>query len=93
MSGGGRYDQLVGMLDPKGVQVPCVGVSIGIERIFTILERRAKAPGAAKVRTTQTEVMVASGTSNLVDDRMKICAELWDAGIKVCVVKKKLNDS
>ncbi|XP_029853419.1 histidine--tRNA ligase, cytoplasmic-like isoform X3 [Aquila chrysaetos chrysaetos] len=43
VAGGGRYDGLVGMFDPKGRKVPCVGVSIGIERIFSILEQRLKA--------------------------------------------------
>lgn len=40
VAGGGRYDGLVGMFDPKGRKVPCVGVSIGVERIFSILEQR-----------------------------------------------------
>merc|ERR1712222_108609 len=35
VAGGGRYDGLVGMFDPKGRSVPCVGVSIGIERLFS----------------------------------------------------------
>uniref|UniRef100_A0AAQ4RY29 histidine--tRNA ligase n=1 Tax=Gasterosteus aculeatus aculeatus TaxID=481459 RepID=A0AAQ4RY29_GASAC len=43
VAGGGRYDGLVGMFDPKGRKVPCVGVSIGIERIFSILEQKAEA--------------------------------------------------
>ena len=42
VAGGGRYDGLVGMFDPKGKQVPCVGVSIGIERIFSILEAKSQ---------------------------------------------------
>ena len=37
--GGGRYDGLVGMF--SGKNIPAVGVSIGIERIFAILERKA----------------------------------------------------
>ena len=41
VAGGGRYDGLVGMFDAKGKKVPCVGVSIGIERIFAIMEQRA----------------------------------------------------
>ena len=40
VAGGGRYDGLVGMFDPKGRKVPCVGVSIGIERIFSIMEQK-----------------------------------------------------
>ena len=82
VAGGGRYDGLVGMFDPKGGQVPCVGVSIGIERIFSIMEARAKMEGAARVRTVETQVLVASGQKDLLEDRMKICTQLWDAGIK-----------
>lgn len=42
VAGGGRYDGLVGMFDPKARKVPCVGVSIGIERIFSIMEQKAE---------------------------------------------------
>ncbi|CAJ0940133.1 unnamed protein product, partial [Ranitomeya imitator] len=34
IAAGGRYDDLVGMFDAKGRKVPCVGISIGIERIL-----------------------------------------------------------
>lgn len=40
IAGGGRYDGLVGMFSAKNI--PAVGVSIGIERIFSILEEKAK---------------------------------------------------
>ena len=53
-----RYDGLVGMFDPKGGQVPCVGVSIGIERVFSILESRAKAAGEQGIRTIETQVSI-----------------------------------
>jgi len=39
IAGGGRYDTLVGMFSSKSI--PAVGVSIGIERVFAILEERA----------------------------------------------------
>lgn len=42
VAAGGRYDGLVGMFDPKGHKVPCVGLSIGVERIFSIVEQRMK---------------------------------------------------
>ena len=84
VAAGGRYDELVGMFDPRGKQVPCVGLSIGIERIFSIMEARAKVAGATAIRTVETQVMVASGQKNLLEDRMRICTKLWDAGIKVC---------
>ena len=82
VAGGGRYDNLVGMFDSKGRNVPCVGVSIGVERLFSILEARAQA-AKGKTRTTETEVFVASAQKNMVEERMKICKALWDANIKV----------
>lgn len=42
VAGGGRYDNLVGMFAPKGRSIPCVGVSVGIERLFSIMERKLK---------------------------------------------------
>ena len=36
IAGGGRYDGLIGMFSNK--QIPAVGASIGIERVFNILE-------------------------------------------------------
>ncbi|KAG9490944.1 hypothetical protein GDO78_006328, partial [Eleutherodactylus coqui] len=42
VAAGGRYDGLVGMFDPKGRKVPCVGFSIGMEKIFSIMERKAE---------------------------------------------------
>lgn len=40
IAGGGRYDNLVGMFDSKHKNVPCVGMSIGIERIFALMEAK-----------------------------------------------------
>ncbi|XP_013134971.1 PREDICTED: histidine--tRNA ligase, cytoplasmic isoform X2 [Papilio polytes] len=81
IAGGGRYDNLVGMFDSKNKQVPCVGVSIGVERIFSILEAKL-ASGDINVRTNDVQVYVASAQKNFLEERMKICAELWNAGIK-----------
>lgn len=39
VAGGGRYDNLVSMFLPKH-KVPCVGISIGIERLFTIMKEK-----------------------------------------------------
>ncbi|KAG7273609.1 hypothetical protein CRUP_011038 [Coryphaenoides rupestris] len=86
VAGGGRYDGLVGMFDPKGRKVPCVGVSIGIERIFSIMEQKVE---AEKVRTTEIQVMVASAQKNLLEERLKLVAELWNAGIKAETMYKK----
>ncbi|NWI13698.1 SYHC protein, partial [Crypturellus soui] len=88
VAGGGRYDGLVGMFDPKGRKVPCVGVSIGIERIFSIVERMVKASGE-KVRVTETQVLVATPHKHLLTARLKLISELWDAGIKAEMLYKK----
>nr|CAH7738757.1 unnamed protein product [Callosobruchus chinensis] len=68
------------MFDPKGRQVPCVGVSIGVERLFAVMEARQ---ASEKIRTTETEVYVATAQKNLHEERMRLCAELWAAGFKV----------
>ncbi|XP_040172540.1 histidine--tRNA ligase, cytoplasmic isoform X1 [Anopheles arabiensis] len=78
VAGGGRYDNLVGMFNPKRKQVPCVGVSIGVERLFSILEARA----GGKTRTNETEVYVASAHKGLHLKRLEILNKLWTAGLK-----------
>jgi histidyl-tRNA synthetase len=82
VAGGGRYDNLVGMFDPKSKQVPCVGVSIGVERIFAVLEAKYAAEGI-KMRTTDVEVYVASAHKGLHERRLEILNDLWNGGIKV----------
>ena len=78
ISGGGRYDNLVGMF--SGKQIPAVGVSIGIERIFNILEEKYK--DSSDIRSVATEVFVAVVGKNLTKERLKVLNELWDNGIK-----------
>merc|ERR550532_3932822 len=78
VAGGGRYDGLVGMFDPKGRSVPCVGVSIGIERLFSIMEANMAKENNSKIRTVDTQVYIISAQKNLVEERMKLITELWD---------------
>ena len=40
IAAGGRYDNLVGMF--SGKQIPAVGVSLGVERVFAIMEQQEK---------------------------------------------------
>lgn len=70
------------MFSAKSRQVPCVGVSIGIERIFSVLEAKHAAE-KTKLRTTEVEVFVASAHKGLHEKRLQILTELWDNGIKV----------
>ncbi|KAM3840244.1 histidine--tRNA ligase, cytoplasmic-like isoform 1-T1 [Vipera latastei] len=88
VAGGGRYDELVAKFDSKGYKVPCVGLSIGVERIFSILEQNNEM-AKEKIRTTETQVLVATPQKNLLAFRMKFISELWNAGIKAEMLYKK----
>lgn len=80
IAGGGRYDNLVGMFDSKGKQVPCVGVSIGVERIFAVIEARQQKENF-KIRTTEVAVYVASAHKGLHEKRLQVLNELWEGGV------------
>jgi len=69
------------MFDNKNKIVPCVGVSLGVERIFSVMEAKLANKGL-KIRTTQLEVFVASAQKNMQEERMKILVDLWEAGVK-----------
>ena len=77
IAGGGRYDGLVGMF--SGKNIPAIGVSIGIERVFAILEKKAEEE--KKIRATKTQILIAQVGKNLTTERMKILGELWKANI------------
>lgn len=83
VAAGGRYDNLVGMFSGK-TQIPCVGISFGVDRIFSITKARMAADNTAEVRNNEVDVYVmAFGGKGFVKERMQICASLWEAGIKV----------
>jgi histidyl-tRNA synthetase len=88
--GGGRYDKLVGDIKQRfagrGERKPsddlnAMGFSIGIERIFSILEKKAKQE--QDTRESDTTVYVASiGKSPaIIQERLAVAAQLWKAGI------------
>lgn len=86
IAAGGRYDGLVNMFaeaaGSKRDNVPCVGISIGVERVYAILESRRRLE-AAKPRSKETEVYILALGGGLLPERMKFAKQLWDAGIKV----------
>ena len=47
---------------------------------------------AFQVRTTETEVFVATAQKKLHEERFKVCRELWDADIKVRRTTNPEND-
>ncbi|KAL7180681.1 hypothetical protein ACSBR1_043799 [Camellia fascicularis] len=87
IAAGGRYDNLIGMFGTK--QVPAVGVSLGIERVFTIMEQLQKDQNQA-TRATETQVLVGV----LGDDlsvAVELVSELWSARLKAeYIVSKRM---
>ncbi|KAI9806849.1 MAG: Cytoplasmic and mitochondrial histidine tRNA synthetase [Piccolia ochrophora] len=82
IAAGGRYDELVGMFSGKR-QIPCVGISFGVDRIFSITKARMEAAkGAATVRPSEVDVYVMAFGTGLLKERMEIARLLWDADIK-----------
>lgn len=79
IAAGGRYDNLVGMFSPAGIHTPCVGVSIGVERVFTIIEKKAEERQLAQPSPIQ--VFIASIGAGLVPERMRIAQTLWKANL------------
>lgn len=83
VAAGGRYDDLVGMYGRQ--QVPCIGVSFGIDRIFTILEQRQDKSDSTNLKRQADVYIIAAGgkdSDGFLIERMTIARELWDAGIQ-----------
>jgi histidyl-tRNA synthetase len=88
VAAGGRYDNLVGMFCGGKNQIPCVGISFGVDRIFSITKARMAADKNAKaVRKSEVDVFVMAfggkGFTGLAAERFKIARTLRKAGIKV----------
>lgn len=78
IAAGGRYDGLVSMLaDNKKQQVPCVGISIGIERLFNIINEKMK-----DKTNHPTQCYVISVGKQMTDERLKLVTELWKSDIR-----------
>jgi histidyl-tRNA synthetase len=75
VSGGGRYDKLIGMF--SGRDIPAVGVSLGIERLFVLMTEWGMVPEG----TTSTEVWVTIFAEELRDASLAATTALRDAGI------------
>lgn len=74
VAAGGRYDNLMSTFSAR--RVPCVGISIGIERVLAIV-----AQGLDDRRVAPPSVFVASIGAHMLQHRMRVCRELWAHGI------------
>ncbi|OCH95702.1 histidyl-tRNA synthetase [Obba rivulosa] len=86
IAAGGRYDNLVGMFTAaaagdgkKAPGLPCVGVSIGLDRIFAIVWPKWVAKG---MRSKETMAYVMAAGDGLLQERVELVQELREAGIK-----------
>lgn len=95
IAAGGRYDNLVGMFS-NGKSIPCVGISFGVERIFSIIKARAAKQWDA-LSPTHTDVYVMAfgggdGWTGFLKERMSVTKQLWGAGINAeYLYKAKAN--
>ncbi|RUS26029.1 histidyl-tRNA synthetase, partial [Jimgerdemannia flammicorona] len=85
IAAGGRYDELVGMFSGKNkkgeanLRIPCVGVSIGVERVFSILLAKYR---TEEIKSNEVEAFVMAVGDGLLEERMAVATELWDNGVK-----------
>ena len=75
ISGGGRFDSLVGMF--SGKDVPATGTSLGLERIITVMEELAMLP----TTPTVSQVLVTVFARGLFGESLRVASELRSAGI------------
>lgn len=82
VSGGGRYDGLIGMF--SGREVPAVGVSLGIERIIMIMEESGMMPDVP----TSTRVWVTVFDEGSRSTALQTATTLRAAGIHTQISAK-----
>ncbi|KAJ6262703.1 hypothetical protein Dda_1259 [Drechslerella dactyloides] len=87
IAAGGRYDELVGMFSGKG-RIPCVGISFGVDRIYSIIRRRLE-NSTAVLRSSDVDIYVMAmpegsgeNKNGFLKERMAISKQLWEGGIK-----------
>lgn len=84
---GGRYDNLVGMFanNSRKGNIPCVGVSFGVERLFSLIKNRPGLMDKVRPAATQVYVMSMGGGpeyTGFLPERMEVTQKLWAAGIE-----------
>ncbi|KAJ7747209.1 histidine-tRNA ligase [Mycena olivaceomarginata] len=93
IAAGGRYDGLVGMFTAaaaadgkKAAGLPCIGISIGLDRIFALVWPKWVEKGG---RCKETMVYVMAAGDGLLEERIKLVRELRESGIKADFLAKK----
>lgn len=84
IAGGGRYDGLIGMFSRQ--KIPAVGVSLGIERVFTLIERSGK---MSNISESDTKVFIVSIAEDYTSERFKLASAFWKNGIPTEMFQKQ----
>ncbi|MBI3913935.1 MAG: histidine--tRNA ligase, partial [Chloroflexi bacterium] len=79
LTGGGRYDELIGMFSRSGESLPVTGTSLGIERIIDVMEELAMFP--ASVGRTMTQALVTVFDRERIGVSIRVANQLRGAGI------------
>jgi histidyl-tRNA synthetase len=93
IAAGGRYDNLVGMFSGKR-QIPCVGISFGVDRIFSVMKARMeREKDAALNRSSEVDVFVMAfgmgkDFTGLLPERMALARDLWAVNIRTEFLQK-----
>jgi histidyl-tRNA synthetase len=77
LGSGGRYDRLIGQF--TGRDLPCVGISFGLDRIFDALKEQSLLLGQ---ETTITEVLVSLFSPETMAPAFALARQLRSAGIR-----------
>lgn len=87
VSGGGRYDELVGMF--SGKSIPCVGVSLGLDRILTVMEEL----GMLAETANTAEVLVTVHDDELRHYAVQVASKLREQGVRteLCLDDRKMK--
>lgn len=75
LTGGGRYDELIGMF--SGQETPAVGTSLGLDRIFAAMQQLEMLPE----NQTRTQVLVINFSENILDQNLELISNLRANGI------------
>jgi len=78
ISGGGRYDELIGIFRKESL--PTTGISLGIERIITLMDEKDMYPDS--IGKTVVQVLVTVFNDEMRDEAAKLAMRLRKAGIR-----------
>lgn len=79
IAGGGRYDGIIGKF--KNKHIPAIGLSIGIDRIITILEKNKRLDD--NQLRNKYDIYIASVGKKMAGHRLKAALDLRKAGFNV----------